>query len=86
MREEKDLTPGLKLPDKKLMLRIWVDKDGTLFIESVFKVKEQIVRILTDSLAVAKSVKDNVININPGQFKEMLRKRFRPNSKDRVHS
>lgn len=82
--EEKTLTPGHKAEGKKLMIRIWISKDGSISIESAFREKDFIVNLLTDSLDIAKNLKDNVVNVTPGQLKQRLKQFFRSKTNNRT--
>jgi len=97
---ERELTPGHQVKDKKLMMRIWINKEGQIAIESAFKAKEFAVRLLTDSLEQAKSVEGSMIeltqeqlieklkkeNVTPGQLQQQIKKFFRPKPNNRTKS
>lgn len=61
--------PGQKPEDKdekKCMLRIWVDGNGKLFIESAINEKEFFVNILADAMKIVAMKPNNVTILPPG--------------------
>ncbi len=56
--------------EKKRILEVLVNKEGKLFVNTIFKTKEEGVRCLCDALKIAAMQKDNVVNVKPGFFRK----------------
>ncbi len=89
MSQEKELTPGHQVVGKKLMLRIWIGKDGGISIESAFREKTFIVQLLTDSLKIANNLKNNVVkvprNLSPGGLKNFISRHMGKSKKKKAN-